>query len=174
MVNIITLARLPLVALGTWAALAGDRLGTVTFGLAAIATDMADGVLARRYDAETTWGSNFDSFADFVFYSALLGWTYTFTPGPLGEHAALLLIFFGLYVLALVGAFVLRGTIAAHDQVSRTTATVAAFIAFWFIAFGYHEWMLAVVALFLTADLAHRLHAIVQGWARRKKGIRID
>lgn len=167
----LTTARVPLVALGWWAALAGDGLATVTFGMIAVATDMADGILARRWGVTSKWGSNFDSAADLTFYTSLAAWVYVFEPAGLGAHLTLLGVFFGLYCVALLGQFLLRGTIAVHDKVSRAAGTVGGLAGFSIIAFGYTEWLVFTVALFATADLAHRLHSIVRAIGRRRLSV---
>lgn len=171
LVNALTLARLPFALLGTWAALAHDALSTVTFGCAAVATDIGDGMLARRWDVETEWGSNFDSVMDVIFYALLVYWVYAFQPEAILDHLGLLIVFASAYALLLVTGHVLERSIAQHDRVSRAAGTVGGLTAFWFISFGYHEWMLFTTALFATADIAHRLHGAVQAIARNRRGL---
>ncbi|MDX1611194.1 MAG: CDP-alcohol phosphatidyltransferase family protein [Candidatus Thermoplasmatota archaeon] len=167
----LTLARFPFVALGYWAALKGQALSTVTFGLAAIATDIADGRLARRWEVTSDRGSQLDSAADFVFYASLLAWVYLFHPGPVMEHALLFTTFFTLYVVMLISGYFFKRSIAVHNRVSRTAGTVGAGFGLYFIAFAYHEWMLFTLALFATADIAQRLHSIVQALAVKRRGL---
>ncbi len=160
--------RLPFVVLGTWAALKQDALSTISFGCAAVATDVGDGIFARRWDLTSEWGSNLDSAMDFVFYSALAYWTYLFAPEGLGQHASLIATYFSFYVTAHVASWFLRHTIAVHGRLSRTTALVGSLIALYFIAVGYDERLLFVAFLMGTADLGHRLHSIVQAVATKQ------
>lgn len=171
LVNVLTLARLPFAGLGTWTALTGDALSTVTFGLAAVATDIGDGMLARRWNVETEWGSNFDSVMDVIFYALLVYWVYHFQPQAILDHVGLLATFSIAYALLLLAGHALERSIAQHDRVSRAAGTVGGLTAFWFISFGYHEWMLFTTALFATADIAHRLHGAVQVIARKRRGL---
>lgn len=171
LVNALTLARLPFAGLATWAALEQARLPTVTFGLAAVATDIGDGMLARRWDVVSEWGSNFDSLMDIAFYALLVYWVYLFHPEPILEHAGLILSFFTAYAVLLLAGQLLERSIAQHDRVSRAAGTAGGIAAFWWIGFGFHSWMLFTVALFVTADIAHRLHGAVQVLARRRRGL---
>lgn len=170
-VNGLTLARLPFVGLGTWAALEEARLATVTFGVAAVATDLGDGMLARRWEVESDWGSNFDSLMDLLFYSLLVYWVYLFVPEEIMQHAGLLFTFFVAYMVMLLAGQLLKHSIAQHDRVSRAAGTVGGLTALWFIVVGYEPWLLFATALFATADLAHRLHGAVQAIARRRHGM---
>lgn len=167
----LTLARLPLVALATWAAFEQDALATITFGAIAVATDIGDGILARRWGLTSDWGSNLDSFADFTFYSGLAFWTYLFATEPIERHLGLAAWLFAGYCVMLLAGWLLRGSIAVHDKVSRTAGTVGGFGALWIIAFGYHGWVLFAVVLAAVADLAHRLHATVAALGRRRRGV---
>lgn len=169
-VNTLTVMRLPFAILGTWAALQRDALSTITFGAAAVATDMGDGIFARRWDIETEWGSNLDSAMDFIFYAALFYQTYLFVPDDIERHIGLFSTFFILYCSMLLGGFLFRRSIADHGRLSRATATVGSLSAAWWIAVGYQEWMLLVTALFATADIGHRLSSIVRALALRRRG----
>ncbi len=170
-VNALTLARLPFVGLGTWAAFEQARLATVTFGVAAVATDMGDGMLARRWEVESEWGSNFDSLMDVLFYGGLVLWVYWFTPEAIVQHLGLIGTFFVAYLVMLVAGHLLEHSIAQHDAVSRAAGTAGGLTSLWFIVAGYEPWLLFATALFATADLAHRLHGAVQAIARRRHGV---
>lgn len=172
-VNGLTLMRLPFVALGWWAALAQDGLATITFGLSAVATDIGDGILARRWEVETEWGSNLDSFADFVFYTSLGIWVWYYVPEPVEQHLGLIATYFAFYVILIGVGYLLRRSIAVHTRVSRSAATVAGFSAFWFIGFGYEPWLFFLTALFATADVANRLYSAVRAYARRKRDLEV-
>lgn len=166
-----TLARLPFVGLGTWAAVEQAELATVTFGVAAVATDMGDGMLARRWRVQSEWGSNFDSLMDVVFYAALAGWVYAFTPRAILDHVGLLATFFVGYMVMLAAGQLLEHSIAQHDRISRAAGAMGGLTALWFITVGYEPWLLFAAALFATADLAHRLHGAVQAIAHRRRGL---
>lgn len=170
-VNAMTLGRLPFVVLGTWAALEGARIPTITFGMAAVATDIGDGMLARRWDVETEWGSNFDSLMDMAFYALLLYWVYLFAPAAVLNHLGLIVGFLVAYGVVILVGHVLEQSIAQHDRVSRTAGTVGGLVALWFILRGYEPWLVFTMALFATADVAHRVHGAVQAIARRRRGL---
>jgi phosphatidylglycerophosphate synthase len=151
----LTTLRLPFVLLATWAALDGNSLATVTFGATAVATDIADGILARRWQVETEWGSNFDSLADFFFYTLLLVWTYLLVP-DFRAVVGVIVAFFSAYAVMIGLGFVFRRTIAEHAPLSRAAGTALVLTAFYYIGVGYVGWLLMAPALFGAADLVHR------------------
>lgn len=164
-VTALTLARLPFVALGYWGALAGDALATVTFGLTAVATDIADGRLARRWGVTSEWGSNLDSLADVTFYSSLILWVYLFVPEPVERHAGLIGFFFAAYMVMLVAGYFFNRSIAVHNRISRAAGTAGGMAALYFIVWGWEEWIFFAITLFGMADLGQRLHSVVHGIA---------
>lgn len=170
-VNALTLGRLPFVALGTWAALEGARLPTITFGMAAVATDIGDGMLARRWDVESKQGSNLDSLMDAAFYLLLLYWVYLFAPATVLENLGLLATFILSYGAVLLVGQLLERSIAQHDRISRAAGTVGGLSALWFIVRGYEPWLFFVASLFIIADIAHRIHGAVQAIARHRRGV---
>lgn len=167
----LTLSRLPFMGLGTWSALEGARLATITFGMAGYATDMGDGMLARRWDVTSEEGSNLDSLVDMGFYLLQVYWVYLFAPAAVENHLGLIVAFVIAYAILIGIRHVLEQTIAQHDAVSRTAGTAGAFVALWFIWQGYTPWLILVMALVATADVAHRLHGAVQAIARRRRGV---
>lgn len=169
-VNGLTLARLPFVALGYWAAWAGDALATVTFGMTAVATDIADGRLARRWGVESEFGSQLDSAADFCFYSSLLVWVYLFVPEPLERHRHVIIGFFVAYVIMMIAGYFFKRSIAVHTRVSRATGTAGGLAALYFIIVGWEAWIFFAITLFGVADLAQRLHSVVQAIAVTRRG----
>lgn len=75
--NLITLLRLPLAPAAVVAMLHGSLAGTVVAAILALlleVTDLADGYVARKYGAVTTFGKLFDPFADaFSRYTLFMG-----------------------------------------------------------------------------------------------------
>jgi phosphatidylglycerophosphate synthase len=157
----LTTLRLPFALLATWAALDGHHLATVAFGLTAVATDVGDGILARRWEVQSEWGSNFDSLMDFFFYTLLLVWTYLLVPA-FRQSVGVIVAFFTAYALVIGLGFVFRRTIAEHGILSRAAGTAVVVTAFWYIGFGYVAWLLVVPAVLGAADLVHRLTRVVQ------------
>ncbi len=171
-VNGLTLARLPFVILGFWGAWAGDALATITFGMTAVATDIADGRLARRWEVQSEFGSQLDSAADFCFYSSLMVWVYLFRPDAVMNHLDLIAAFFAAYVVMMVAGYFFKRSIAVHNRVSRAAGTAGGLAALYFIAVGWEEWIFFTITLFGVADLAQRLHSVVQALAVRQRNDR--
>lgn len=170
-VDTLTMLRLPFVLLATWAALRGHHLETITFGLTAVATDVGDGVLARRWEVQTDWGSNFDSLMDFFFYTLLLVWTYVLVPAFRAD-IGVIVAFFTAYAVMIGLGFVFRRTIAEHGHLSRAAGTAVVLTAFWYIGFGYVAWLLILPAVLGAADLIHRFLNVLEAVRELRADVR--
>jgi cardiolipin synthase (CMP-forming) len=136
--NLLTGLRLCLVPV-LWAfALLGHAV-VVGAGMAfAWLTDALDGYLARRWKAQSEWGSRFDSIADLLMFVSGLGWIVLLRPAFVREHAVVLLVWVALGAAAyLVSWFRFRRFADVHLY----SAKAANFVGFWFVA-----WLLAFEA----------------------------
>ncbi|MBO4448909.1 MAG: CDP-alcohol phosphatidyltransferase family protein [Kiritimatiellae bacterium] len=107
-VNMLTLARVPLIAAWMLFALAEERYGGFALGFFACAamllsglTDLWDGWLARRWGVVSTFGKLADPLMDKIFYVVAfptLLWLVTIRDGA-SFHSLLLLVFTILYIL---------------------------------------------------------------------------
>lgn len=95
-------------------------------------TDALDGFLARRWDAQSAWGSRFDSVADLLMFVSGLAWIVMFRPAFVQTHAAVLAIWVGIGALAYTVALVRFGRFA---DLHLYSAKAANFLGFWFCAF---------------------------------------
>jgi CDP-diacylglycerol--glycerol-3-phosphate 3-phosphatidyltransferase len=163
----LTVMRLPFAGLATWAAFELDALATVTFALAAVATDIADGIFARRWNVETEWGSNFDSIADSVFYALLVGWVGLFHPEKMREYLWIFATVFAGYAIVLLAGQLLKKSIAQHDRISRLGGTFAVTSAITFIGFGWQDWLFQLTAVLVSADVVHRSYQAITLFAEQ-------
>lgn len=107
-VNMLTLARVPLIAAWMVFALAEERYGGFALGFCACAamllsglTDLWDGYLARKWGVVSTFGKLADPLMDKIFYVVAfptLLWLVTIRSGA-SFHSLLLLVFTILYIL---------------------------------------------------------------------------
>jgi phosphatidylglycerophosphate synthase len=130
--NLLTGLRLALIPV-LWAFAFLDRNVVVGIGMAvAWLTDALDGFLARRLDAQTAWGSRFDSIADLLMFVSGLAWITLLRPDFVREHALLLGIWFALGLTAyLIGWIRFRRVADVHLY----SAKAANFLGFLFVAY---------------------------------------
>jgi phosphatidylglycerophosphate synthase len=130
--NLLTGLRLVLVPVLWVAALVGRDV-VVGAGLAlAWLTDALDGFLARRLNAQTEWGSRFDSIADLLMFASALVWLVILRPDFVRDHAVLLGTWIGLGTTAyLVGWLRFRRVADLHLY----SAKAANFVGFLFVAY---------------------------------------
>lgn len=163
--NALTASRFVWAGLGYGAALGGQRWAITALVVAAVATDLADGPLARRLGVDGGAGAQLDTAADMVFYGSLLAWVYILEPGiPLFRELRPLLV---VFVVLVVGTVLLgrirRGTMAFHTPFTRLSATVGLAAALWTIHVGYETWIIQALIATLLVDLTHRV-ALIAGW----------
>jgi|GEM_PF-816723 len=134
--NLLTGARLALIPVLWGFALAGSA-ATVGAGMVvAWLTDALDGFLARRWRAESAWGSRFDSIADLLMFASGLAWLALLRPEFVRAYALPLALWLGIGTIAYtVGWIRLRRVADVHLY----SAKVANFLGFWLAA-----WVLAI------------------------------
>lgn len=163
--NLLTASRFAWAGLGYGAALAGQRGVITALVAAAVATDLADGPLARRLGVEGGVGAQLDTAADAAFYGSLLAWVYILEPGiPLfRELRPWVAVFVVLVPGTLLVGRVRRGTLAFHTPFTRASATVGVLATLWIIHLGYAGWVIQVLVATLVLDLVHRV-GLIMGW----------
>jgi len=134
--NLLTGARLALIPVLWGFALAGAA-ATVGAGMVvAWLTDALDGFLARRWRAESAWGSRFDSIADLLMFASGIAWLALLRPEFVRMYALPLALWLGIGTLAYtVGWIRLRRVADVHLY----SAKAANFLGFWLAA-----WVLAI------------------------------
>lgn len=129
--NLVTGSRVAAVPVFWGFALAGNHL-VVGFGVFfAWFSDALDGFLARRLDAETDWGSQFDSVADTLMFASALAWVVLLRPEFVVEYAVPLGIWVGLGVVNYAVAWL---RFRRLPDVHLYSAKVANFVGFLFVA----------------------------------------
>jgi phosphatidylglycerophosphate synthase len=109
-------------------AFAGQNV-VVGAGLAlAWLTDALDGFLARKLDAQTAWGSRFDSISDFLMFLSGLAWVVMLRPEFVREHATLLLAWVGLGAAGYLVGWIRFQRLADLHLYSAKAANFAGFL----------------------------------------------
>jgi phosphatidylglycerophosphate synthase len=130
--NALTTARLLLVPV-LWAFAISGQGGVVGAGMAvAWVTDALDGYLARRWKAQSAWGSRFDSIADLAMFVSGLVWITILRPDFVAANAAPLALWVAIGVAGYAVAWARFRRIA---DVHLYSAKAANFLGFWFGAY---------------------------------------
>lgn len=158
--HVITASRVLVVAAAYFAAFEHRAGWVVALALVAVATDMLDGILARRWKVESVFGANLDSAVDFVFYLSLAVWVWMFDPATITALVPLIALFTAAYVAVLAVSKIKRGAMGFHNAWTRGAATVGVTAALATILFGWQSWFLVALLLALVADLGQRLAKI--------------
>lgn len=161
----LTASRFAWAGLGYPAALAGERAVLTALVAVAVATDLADGPLARWLGVDGGVGEQLDTAADAAFYGSLLAWVYILEPGiPLfRELRPWVVVFVVLVVGTLLVGRVRRGTMAYHTPFTRLSAAVGLAAALWTVHRGYEPRLIQALIGALVLDLGHRT-ALIMGW----------
>lgn len=128
--NLLTALRILLLPV-LWAlALTGYEV-LLAVGIAvAGSTDKLDGVLARRLNATSTWGSHFDSLADGLLFASMMSWLVLLRPEFIREQAVPILVWIALGIASyLVGWLRFRRFADLHLYTAKT----AVFLGYLFI-----------------------------------------
>jgi len=134
--NLVTASRLVAVpvlwlfALGGYGVIVGIGVFYAWF------SDALDGLLARWLDAESAWGSQFDSVSDTLMFLSSLAWVLILRPGFVVEFALPIAIWMGLGIFNYLVAW---GRFRRVPDAHLISAKLANFAGFLFVA-----WLLAV------------------------------
>jgi phosphatidylglycerophosphate synthase len=171
--NLITGSRLAAVPVLWGFALAGVHL-VVGFGVFyAWLSDAVDGVLARRLDAVSTWGSQFDSLADTLMLASALAWVLMLRPEFVLEYAVPLGVWVGLGVVSYTVAWI---RFRRLPDVHLYSAKLANFVGFLFVAhllaFGDYPAVVAWTVLGICIAAALETCIVVTAFPRLEGGVR--
>jgi phosphatidylglycerophosphate synthase len=110
--------------------------------LAALVSDIADGLIARSFHLESTLGAALDTTADFlVCVIAAIG-MITLQPAFVAGHAALLIILAALYVGEVVVSVWRYGRLSSfHTYTTRIWAYAQGTFFVWLFFWGYNAWL---------------------------------
>jgi cardiolipin synthase (CMP-forming) len=171
--NLITGSRLAALPVLWGFALAGSHLVVGAGLLYAWLSDALDGVLARRLDAASPWGSQFDSLVDTLMFVSALAWVLILRPEFVLEYAIPLGIWVGFGVANYVVAWV---RFRRLPDVHLYSAKVANFSGFLFVAhllaFGIYPPALAWTVLGICIAAAVETFIVVAAFPRLETGMR--
>ncbi len=155
-------------------ALEGARGAFTWLLVAAIASDVADGLLARALDAESRLGAQLDSIGDALLLLAACFGVWVFHPDLVLEQGALLAVLGAAWVVEVAAAlWRYRRLSSFHTYLSKAAGLLlAAFVGTLFVA-GFQSWLFhAAIAVGLLATLEElALIARLPRWHPNVRGL---
>ncbi len=149
--NTITLGRLaavPVLALLAWRQASGAFAVLLVL---ALFSDVADGWLARRLDAETPLGSTLDSVADIALMAVILYAIWPLHPEVYQEHGRIILAVVALLALGHLASLIRFGRLASfHTRLIRAGIFTFSVFALALFTVGFHAWLLYLAAAVCT------------------------
>jgi cardiolipin synthase (CMP-forming) len=151
--NAISIGRLAAAPMLIWLACIGDEQTFKWLLLAALLSDIADGLIARGFHLTTTLGAKLDSIADKLTSIAALAGLVAFRLSFVNERWPALATVIGFYVLSDLTALWRYGRLASfHTYLARAAAYAQGIFIMTLFIWGLQPWMLwAMVALSVAA-----------------------
>jgi CDP-diacylglycerol--glycerol-3-phosphate 3-phosphatidyltransferase len=173
--NAISLARLMAAPILFWLAYVGNEPFFKWLLLAALLSDIADGLIARTFNLVTVPGAKLDSMADLLTSAAAVAGLIAFQLTFMREHWLALAIVIGLYVLSDAAALTRYGRLASfHTYLSRAAAYAQGIFVITLFLWGCQEWMLRVLVALSIAAYFEEIAIIVwmlPKWRANVRGI---
>jgi phosphatidylglycerophosphate synthase len=133
----------PLIVLGAWRGWSGGWLGTIV--VAALVSDIYDGVLARRWGGETPALRLWDSVADTIFYSGVVVALWLREPEVLRGNWKLFVVLFALEGVRYVFDFWKFGKAASyHSYMAKAWGLLIAVSVVGVFSFDGLRWLIVV------------------------------
>ncbi len=150
--NLITGARIACAPVLLWLALAGQER---VFGLvliAALLSDIVDGLVARLCRATSTLGARLDSLADALLFPVAAVGAWVFHAASLRPHAWLFVAVVTLALAEVVAALWRYGRLSSfHTYLSRASAYALGIFVGGLFVFGFVPWLMWVAVVLAVA-----------------------
>lgn len=142
--------------------------------LVSYATDMIDGILARKLKITSARGSQLDSMGDQITFAVAIAGLLVFEFGFIEEHYLLLLLVFVPYILQMLIAFRKYGKATAfHTYLAKLSALTQGVFILWFLFFGPLYWLFYVMIILGVLETIEEIALIFMydKWVAGVKGI---
>ncbi len=171
--NLVTGARLLALPILWGFALAGYHLVVGAGLLFAWLSDALDGFLARRFDAESAWGSQLDSLSDILMFASAVVWVVLLRPEFVVEYAPVLLLWVGIGVVNYSVSWIrFRRLVDVHLLSAKAANFLGFFFAAYLIAFGVESPVVTLVVIGVCLLAAIETFLVVTTFERVDERIR--
>jgi CDP-diacylglycerol--glycerol-3-phosphate 3-phosphatidyltransferase len=172
--NALSVARLAAAPVLVGLALAGEESVYTWLLLPALATDIADGVIARWFHLETVLGARLDSIADLLITIAALVGAWVFHPELFRDYWPGLALFLGAGLLEYVLAWLRYGRLSSfHTWLSKAAGVMLVLFVFALFLEGLIPWLfyLAIGLAVLSSLEEYALLALLPAWRSNVGGL---
>lgn len=140
--NLISLYRLLVFPVILFMALSNSETTYVVLLCISLVSDALDGSIARRFNLQTKFGAALDNLADICTYAMAVLGLFVFKWADIEPHALILYIFFALFILSYIIAFMRFGKIPGLHLYSAVSAGYVQSVFFFILfVFGLYPWM---------------------------------
>lgn len=172
--NIISSLRLISVPVLVFLAMRGDGTPFTWLLVAALVSDIADGLIARKYKLTSKVGALLDSIADALLMLVAGYGIWVFHPQVVLEYRLAFALVLTFWLLENVAALLRYGRLSSfHTYLSKAAGyAVGIFIGSLFV-FGFHSWLLYLAAGLSTAGNLEELWllSMLPTWKADVKGV---
>lgn len=161
--NLVTLSRGLAVAPIVLLLMAGLKGWALALYLAAAATDLLDGWLARREGRASAFGAQLDAAVDNVFSLGILGFLILAYPGLAARQGFALMALFGAPVVYLALSWLMTRRLMMFHFWSAKAGAFLLFVLWPLIAFTGWEGWVAVAALVVAASRLEQVAFMLRG-----------
>jgi len=165
--NAITLARLASLPWLAWMASSGMHDAFAALLLPALASDVADGWVARKLAAESALGATLDSVADILLVVVMVYAIWPLHPYVYQQHGWVIIAVVLIWILAHLASLLRYGRLASfHTRLIRTGIFSFSLFAVILFLFGFVPALLYLAAFICTLGAAEHfvMLALVPRW----------
>jgi phosphatidylglycerophosphate synthase len=163
--NLVTLSRGVAIAPIALLLMAGQSVAALVVYLAAAATDLADGWLARREGRASAFGAQLDAIVDNLFSVGILAFLLLAYPGLGGRQGLALVVLFGAPVAYLGLSWLLTRRLMMFHFWSAKAGAFLLFVLWPLIALTHWEGWIAVAAAVVGLSRLEQVAFILRGGA---------
>jgi cardiolipin synthase len=140
--NAISIARIGAAPVLVFLLVQGDRPAFTWLLLAALLSDIADGLIARTFNLKTNLGAMLDSTADVLTTIAAGAGVVVFEGGFVGAHSVAIATVIGLYIAELLCSLLRYGRVSSfHTTLVRVTAYTQGTFVMTLLFWGYRAFL---------------------------------
>lgn len=161
--NLVTLSRAVLIAPVLVLLLVGHPVWALSVYLAACATDLIDGWVARRMGQASAHGAQLDAGVDNIFSVAILVFLVLAVPGVVHDHLLALIVLFGAPLLYLPVSRLMAGQVMMFHFWSAKIGAVLLFLLWPLIALTGWTWWIPLTAAVVGFSRLEQIVFVLRG-----------
>lgn len=172
--NLISVARIVATPILVYPAFAGRENPYKWLLLAALLSDIADGLIARTFSLTSTLGSKLDTMADTLLWVAAVVGIWKFHPELVTDYWLAIVLVFGFWVLEHILALLRYGKLRSlHTYATRAGAYALGIFIVSLFLWGLQPWLLYLAAILSVLGSLEKLLIVVPlpTWSSDARGL---